>query len=47
MMQPGVIFLLNLYIKENSETIKFHFHEMLGDEIIEKYMIRNNIKFKK
>lgn len=35
------------YMRENGETIKYHFHGMLEDETIEEYMIRNNIKFRK
>ena len=42
-MYKGIV----TYTKENDETIQYHFHDMLDNETIEEYMIRNNLKFKK
>lgn len=36
-----------IYTKENNETIIYHFQDMLDNETIEEYMVRNNHKFKK
>lgn len=42
-MYKGIV----TYTKENDETIQYHFHDMLDNETIEEYMIRNSLKFKK
>lgn len=35
------------YVKENDETIQYHFHDMLDNETVEEYMIRNNLRYKR